>query len=251
MQRDRDSISNTLIVAGALCLLCSFLVSSVAVALRSPQENNRRRFKQRKVLEVAGIVGSDESVDVDEVFKQVESRVVDLDSGKYAEIDADGFDAEAAIRSGQPIADDIASIGKREQLAVVYEKRTGNKLELVMLPIRGYGLWSTVYGYVALNVKELDKGPEHVSISGITYYKHGETPGLGGEVENPLWTNKWKGKKVFDADWNVKIEVTKAAAGEYQVDAISGATITSDGVTNMLAYWLGQQGGFGKFLKNL
>jgi Na+-transporting NADH:ubiquinone oxidoreductase subunit C len=98
-----------------------------------------------------------------------------------------------------------------------------------------------LFGYLAL---EADGN----TVSGITYYKHVETPGLGGEVDNPVWKGSWKGKKVFEpGSSEVAVEVVKNARGEYQVDALSGATITSRGVTNMMRFWLGENG-FGPFL---
>ena len=90
-----------------------------------------------------------------------------------------------------------------------------------------------------------------MTVRGLTYYKHGETPGLGGEVDNQLWKAKWPGKEVYDSDWNVKVEVTKSVTDDTcQVDALSGATLTSNGVTNMLRFWLGSKG-FGPYLQQL
>jgi Na+-transporting NADH:ubiquinone oxidoreductase subunit C len=138
-----------------------------------------------------------------------------------------------------------------EKYSIVYQiKDNDDKLATLVLPIRGRGLWSTLYGFIALDVKDIAEGPEHVTVAGLTYYKHGETPGLGGEVDNKLWKAKWPGKLVFDENWAVKAEVSKTATTDYQVDALSGATLTSNGVTNMLKFWLGQNG-FGPYLKNL
>ena len=120
----------------------------------------------------------------------------------------------------------------------------------MVLPIRGYGLWSTLWGFVAIDAQSLKKGPGYVTITGLKYYEQKETPGLGGEVDNPNWRAKWPGKHVYDSNWNVQIEVTKGGShGEYEVDALSGATITSNGVTNMMQFWFGEDG-FRPFLKN-
>ena len=121
----------------------------------------------------------------------------------------------------------------------------GKKL---VLPIRGYGLWSTLRGFIALDYDSLKETPDNVEIKGITYYSHKETPGLGGEVDNPEWKSLWIGKRVYDGAWDVKIECAKGASGEYQVDSLSGATITSQGVTNMLQFWMGEEG-FRPFLE--
>jgi len=145
---------------------------------------------------------------------------------------------------------DIAGLRKREKYSTIYEVREGDELQTLVIPVRGYGLWSTLWGFIALDVGQSTDGPEAIVIKGLSFYEHGETPGLGGEVENPLWTGKWPGKRVYDADWNVQIEVSKRATGDYQVDALSGATITSNGVTNMLQFWLGENG-FGPYLKSI
>jgi Na+-transporting NADH:ubiquinone oxidoreductase subunit C len=119
-----------------------------------------------------------------------------------------------------------------------------------VLPIRGYGLWSTLKGFVAIDAVSLSDGPASARVRGLTYYQHGETPGLGGEVDNPGWKAKWPGKRIFDSKWNVKLKVSKSPRGAHDVDALTGATITSNAVSNMLAFWLGPDG-YGPFLKKL
>jgi Na+-transporting NADH:ubiquinone oxidoreductase subunit C len=100
-----------------------------------------------------------------------------------------------------------------------------------------------MYGFIALE-KDLQ------TVSGLTFYEQKETPGLGGEVENPQWKKQWAGKKVFDAEGKVALQVVKGSAeGEYGVDGLSGATITSNGVTNLVHYWLGPSA-FGPFIEN-
>jgi len=91
------------------------------------------------------------------------------------------------------------------------------------------------------------------TIRGLTFYAHGETPGLGGEVDNPRWKALWPGRKAFDENWKPDIRVIKGQAGSpetdpHHVDGLSGATLTSRGVTNLLLFWLGDQG-FGPYLQ--
>ena len=123
-----------------------------------------------------------------------------------------------------------------------------NNLEKVILPVHGYGLWSTLYGFVAL---ESDLN----TIAGLGFYEHGETPGLGGEVDNPRWKALWEGKQAY-REGNVAISVIKgavnpqASTAAWQVDGLSGATLTSKGVNNLVRFWLGQDG-FAPFLSNL
>ena len=108
----------------------------------------------------------------------------------------------------------------------------------VVIPIEGYGLWGTLYGFLALEA-------DARTVKGITYYTHKETPGLGGEVDNERWKARWPGRLATDEKGLPALRVKKGQAGTaaedpYQVDGLSGATITSRGVTNMLAFWLGR-----------
>ena len=94
------------------------------------------------------------------------------------------------------------------------------------------------------------------TVEGLEFYSHKETPGLGGEVDNPRWKKIWIGKKVYNNNKNVSLEVIKGAVNpqdqniDYKVDGLSGATLTSRGVTNMLAYWFGESG-YSKLLEQL
>ena len=103
----------------------------------------------------------------------------------------------------------------------VYLVKANGQVSEVVLPFYGQGLWSTMYGYLAVDA-------DGSTIKGVKYYSQGETAGLGAEVTNPAYTGKWIAKKV-----------TKGAdkTSPYQVDAISGATLTSDGVNNSVKYW--------------
>lgn len=263
----RDSIKQTFKVAVLLCLVCSLLVSASAVGLRSIQQTNKLREKQKNILIAAGLFDPEKhgNADVEELFAQVTPRILDLETGEYlSESEAQEIlnieqisDYDQALAANQPeisytvaATEDVASIKRREQYSYVYEVTEGDEVKLWVLPIRGYGLWSTLWGFVAVDAQSLEKGPEHLTIAGLKYYEQKETPGLGGEVDNPNWLAQWPGKHIYDANWNVKIEVAKTGAEEdYHVDALSGATITSNGVTYMLEFWFGEKG-FRPFLKN-
>lgn len=246
-----DSTQKTMMVALLLCLVCSIAVSGAAVILKPIQEENKALDKKRNILQIAGLMQPDKSVD--ELFQQIESRVVNLQSGEYdSAIDANSFDARAASIDPQRNLvlnkeQDIASIKRRAQHATVYlVKNPQGQVEKLILPVHGYGLWSTLYGFIALE-------PDANTIVGFGFYEHAETPGLGGEVDNPNWKALWQGKQVFDASGQIAIQVTKAAATEgelakHQVDAISGATLTSIGVENLVRFWLGENG-FGPYLQ--
>ncbi len=252
----RDSIQNTFRVAVLLCLICSVLVSVMAVGLRPIQQAQKQAFKQESILRAAGL-WKDGAKPAELYRKYITPVIVDLETNSVTDRFDPGdpaLDAERASRSDDlsdvlPSSTDVAGIRRREKYSMVYEVRENDRLKTLIVPIRGYGLWSTLWGFIALNVEDVHGDPSQITIAGLTYYKHGETPGLGGEVENDRWREKWVGQKIYDADWNVKVQVAKNASGEYQVDALSGATLTSNGVTNMMNFWFGDDG-FGPYLKN-
>lgn len=259
MPARRDSIPNILKVAVGLCLVCALLVSASAVLLRPKQTENREREEKKNILIAAdGLFDPETNTnnDVTKLFEQVEVKLVDLaDSDWYVEPRED-YDQKRAVQSSEqsdpiPAAADVADVKRREKMAFVYlVNNSSGQPDQVVLPIRGYGLWSTLWGFISIDLQSLKEGPEYATVRGLTYYQHAETPGLGGEVDNPAWKSLWKGKHIFDKDWNVIIEVTKQANDDSEVDALSGATITSNGVTNMMQYWLGEEG-FGPYLQKL
>lgn len=251
----RDSVAQTVKVATILCVICSVVVSSAAVGLRKQQEANKIREMRKNILQAAGVF--DETVPVEQQYEQkIQPRIVDLGTGWYdSRIDADTFDQTAVALDPTTSrtltqSDDIAGIKRRENFSLVYIVEKDGEMDQVVLPIRGVGLWSTLRGFLAIDAATLAAGPDQVAVRGITYYDHKETPGLGGEVDNPDWKATWRGKRLFDKDWAVKIEVSKTADSDYEVDSLSGATITSSGVTNMLRYWLGDSA-FGPYLQRL
>lgn len=257
----KPETKKTFEVAIKLCLFCSVVVSGLAVGLKGIQQEQKELFRQQSILEAAGLW--EEGADPGELYADlINPVVVDLQTksatDRYEPTDK-VLDLGALMRNPEmydklDISEDVAGIMKREAYTVVYEVREGGgdtgALQTLVLPIRGRGLWSTLYGFIALDMTQSAGGSGDLKVAGLTYYKHGETPGLGGEVDNQLWKAKWPGKLVFDDSWNVKVEVSKSATTEYQVDALSGATLTSNGVSNMLRFWLGENG-FGPYLKSL
>lgn len=250
-----EGTAKTLLVAAAVCVVCSFVVSAAAVLLRPLERANQRREQEERVralLEtqpgLAELFGGLDSV-------AVEARVVELASGEYADwIDAAGFDplaaAEDPARSiALPPERDPAGIGRRANEALVYLVRRERKLELAILPFHGRGYASTIRGYLAL-------AGDARTIAGITFYEHGETPGIGGEIEDGDWQARWRGKRALDEAGMARIAVAKGEVdpaspdARFEVDGITGATRTCDGLTRMLRFWLGEDG-FGPFLERL
>lgn len=253
MSSNKESLGGIVSVALALCVVCSIVVSAAAVVLKPAQEVNKTRDLKRNILMAAGLY--DAGLTIEEQFQRVDSRVVDISTGEYAtDIDPEGFDQRAAAKDPATSVAldsdaDIASIIRQSRYAMVYlVNDEAGDLSKVILPVHGYGLWSTLYGFVAL---ESDGN----TIAGLGFYEHKETPGLGGEVDNPRWKNLWKGKQVY-RDGAVAISVVKGSvdqgsdAANWQVDGLSGATLTSRGVSNLVQYWLGEDG-FEPYLRNL
>ncbi|GAB5414058.1 MAG: Na(+)-translocating NADH-quinone reductase subunit C [Congregibacter sp.] len=247
-----DSIGKILRVAFALCIVCSVIVSTAAVVLKPAQVANKTLDRKRNILQAAGML--EEGKSVEEQFSVVEERFVDLSTGTFADSVPEGYDQRAAAKDpalSREVPDDadIAKVGRQAEIAQVYLVRGDDgSYEKIILPVHGYGLWSTLYGFLAL---EADAN----TVAGLGFYDHGETPGLGGEVDNPRWKAMWPGKKVYK-DGEVELELVKGSvapgsdAADWQVDGLSGATLTSRGVSNLIAFWMGDRG-FAPFLENL
>lgn len=245
-----DSTAKTLVVSVGLCLVCSVVVSAAAVSLKPLQERNAALARKIEILKVAGLM--EEDGDVDALFTQVETRIVDFETGRVADgIDPETYDQRKAARDPSmsvavPKDQDVASVQRRARYAPVYLIRDGDRIETIIVPVHGYGLWSTMYGFLAME-------GDARTVKGITFYEDGETPGLGGEINNPRWQARWVGKQVYDEAGGLRIEVIKGTPDPaspqavYQVDGISGATLTANGVSYTVEYWMGEQA-FGPFL---
>lgn len=249
---NKDSTIGTISVAFVLCVVCSVLVSMSAVLLKPAQVANKALDFKRNILTAAGML--EEGKSVEELFSNITIKLVDLETGKYYEgtdLTPETYDQRSAskdLSQSEPLAaaDDVAKLSRLEKVAAVYVVENGNQVEKIILPVRGYGLWGTLYGFVGL---ESDLN----TVLGLGFYEHSETPGLGGEVNNPAWMAKWPEKQIFDANGALAIEVLKGTApsgSKHQVDGLSGATLTTRGVNNLVRFWLGE-GGFGPFLDNL
>lgn len=253
----RDSTLGTIVTAAVLCVVCSVVVSASAVGLKSFQDANKKKFQQRNILEAAGYTPEQiQEKGIGVLFKSIETQLINLETGELApEIDAEKFDQKAAAKDpsfklSMAIPNDKQTFGfkQHEKFGRIYLMKEAGSLKKVILPIYGKGLWSTLYGFISL---ESDLN----TIAGITFYEHKETPGLGGEVDNPKWKALWLGKLVRNANNEVRIEVIKGkvVAGSdgasHQIDGLSGATITSRGVSNAVRYWIND--GYGPFLEKL
>ncbi len=253
MQR---SATYSIVFAGIVCLVCAVFVSASAVSLRDRQDANAFLDKQRNVLIAAGLAEEGESLTTEEIqarFEPIDSVVVDLATGEVLEdVDPESFDQRQQSvdpQTSRELERNRAGVARVPHHALVYRLNDGDELGLVVLPIEGKGLWGTLWGFLALDA-DLE------TIRGITFYEHKETPGLGGEVDNPKWKALWEGRKAFEAgETTPQIEVIRGQAGSvdedpYRVDGLSGATMTSRGVSNFVKFWLGPEG-FGAYLDQL
>lgn len=247
-----ESVSKTFVVALTLCIVCSIVVSGASVILRPAQEANKLLDLKTNILASAGLLK--EGVDVETQFEQISVKVVDMDTGRFSNaVDPATYDQRKASSDPnfsvalQP-SEDLAKIKRRVNYATVYILEGSQGLEKVILPIKGYGLWSTMYGFIALE-------SDLQTVAGIGFYEHGETPGLGGEIDNPNWKSSWIGKQAFASDELVLTVIkgkvdTNRVGSNYQIDGLAGATLTTKGVDNLVQYWLGDQG-FKPFIENL
>ncbi len=262
MAKAKETVSRTLMVALVLSIAFSVVVSTAAVLLRPAQVKNQNLDIRSNILAAAGMLEPGASADeIEEAFSRFEVRLLDLDSGEYVEPSAVGVEdpmkydmykaaSDPSMSIDIPSSEDKAGIKRRPNVAKIFTMSENGEITRVVLPVHGYGLWSTLYGFISL---EGDLN----TVEGLGFYAHAETPGLGGEVDNPRWKKQWVGKKVYDGERaEPKIRLVKGGVSadarekEHKVDALSGATLTSNGVQNLVNYWMSERG-YATFLQKL
>jgi len=255
MAKKKESFFKPFYSVLVLAFACSFLVSMASVGLRPLQEANRALERKKNILLAAGLYKEGE--DIDNLFSMIETRIINLSSGDFVsenEVSQKNFDQLASINDKKLSHElskdkDLAGLRRLEKYSRVYLVRENGRLKQIVLPVRGKGLWSTMYGYVSLD-------NDLRTIHGISFYEHGETPGLGGEIENPAWLAGWHGKKIFDNQGKVALKIAKGVsqargkATSFEIDGLSGATLTGNGVQRLFHFWFDRQG-FKPFLDRL
>ncbi len=249
-----DSPAKAVIVTLLVCIFASVLVAGSAVLLRPKQIANKQFAQMQQIsviLENAPGGAGRRAIDI----ADLDARVVELATGNYAEakdpaaFDQRGMDNDPAQSINIPPGEDLAQIRTRAKYAAVHLLLRDGRPQLVVLPVYGRGFGSTLYGYVGLS-------GDARTVIGLAFYEHGETPGLGALIDDPAWRRLWAGKAVWDADGEVGLGVARGPVvpgtpeARHQVDGLTGATWTGQGVTNLLRYWLGGHG-FGPYLKKL
>jgi len=230
-----------------LAFICSTLVAGAAVGLRPLQEANKALDQKKNILYAAGLF--DKTKSIEDMFASIDTKVVDLATGSFVSKDivdpATFKQAKAAFTDefGRSLTseEDISKIKRLEKYSVVYLVKKDGKTEQVILPVRGKGLWSTMFAYVSLDA-------DMSTIKGVSFYEHGETPGLGGEIENKSWQKSWQDKKIYSDSGDVALSFAKGkssasgAASIHEIDGLSGATLTTKGVDNLMEFWFGDHG---------
>jgi Na+-transporting NADH:ubiquinone oxidoreductase subunit C len=240
--KKKETVGKTIQVAFALCIVCSVIVSAAAVSLRPQQALNQELDIKSNILQAAGMAepGANRAR-IEELFGQFEPRLVDLRTGRFTTPEELGVPDVLSYNQYRAAGDPNMST------RLSGEQDTANLRRRVVLPVHGPGLWSTLYGFISL---EGDLN----TIEGLGFYDHAETPGLGGEVDNPRWKSQWVGQKIYGDDKSEpQIRLIKGGANpdsEHQIDSLSGATLTARGVENLINFWMGENG-FAPFLKNL
>ena len=245
-----DSPRKAILVVLLTAVVCSSLVSAAVVILRPIQLNNQLLDRSRNIMSLTGLLpagevpGDDEML---ELFKSLDTRMADIDQGRFDDtLDAITFDMRRAVNdpdlgTGVPGADDVASLGRRSRYAPVYIVWDGDELDRIILPVRGAGMWSMMYGYIALEA-------DFTTVAGMTFYEQNETPGLGDQITHPHWLAQWRGKQIYDHTGVTLFNVSEGVVdpgsvhAPFQVDALTGATVTGNAVTDLVHYWFGPHG---------
>ncbi|MGD2088619.1 MAG: Na(+)-translocating NADH-quinone reductase subunit C [Candidatus Aminicenantes bacterium] len=255
-----DSLKNIIGVALGVCLVCSILVSTAVVTLKPRQLANEILEKRKNVLIAGDLMDKGEEVDIEAIFSEkIQPVLINLETGQQlpeekmtGDFDPGKFDVKEAAKDPDisrktPAEEKKAGIKRVPVNMMIYFVKEGDSYGKIIFPIYGSGLWSVMYGFVALD-RDLQ------TVRGFTIYEHGETPGLGGEVENPRWQASWEGKIAFDENGNYKLDVlAKGLASpdsKTEIDALSGATLTSQGLRDTMEFWFGPAG-YGPFLDKL
>jgi Na+-transporting NADH:ubiquinone oxidoreductase subunit C len=264
IKKNKDSPINTAIVAGSLCLVCALVVSTAASSLKKVQDENIRVDRKKNLLAVTQF--PEESMASSELIKSTftdnfKRIIIDMETGeeaadeclaamqaigkKWEDTDElienyDQYQASKTKREEVAIkieGDDPAVIKYREKYSFVYVRNNSDGSPMTyVFPVRGYGLWSMMHGYLAVK-------PDFQTVEGLVFYDQAETPGLGGEVKSERFKGAWPGKQLYAENGDVQIRVIKSAPkDDHSIDALSGATITSNGVTNAMNYWMGPEG---------
>lgn len=216
---NRNGNIYTFVYASVMVVLVAALLSAASIALQPKQKKNTEIEKKQNIL--ASVHIETTAKDAEKIYaeKVIKSYVVDMNGN---EVEGDAFLVDLKTEKAKPLS---------ERKLPVFECQTDEGVKYI-LPLRGAGLWGPIWGYLALN-------EDMNTIYGANFAHQGETPGLGAEISTPIFEEPFKGKTIFDESGKlVSIIVAKSnekAPEQHKVDGISGGTITSKGLQQMLA----------------
>lgn len=250
LARPNDDHVKVFGVAILVALVSAVVVSTAAVALKPLQDAHLEAERAARMAQMLDTLPGMRDVMEEAGVDTLETRIVELATGRFAtDIDPADFDYQAAATdpaqsTAIPSEADVAGLGRRANHMPVHLLEREGDLLLIVLPVQGRGYQSAIQAMLALQ-------PDLNTIAALTITEQGETPGIGARVDEPAWQALWPDKQIADETGQIVISVVRGTAtGPYEVDAISGATVTSNGVANMLRYWLSDHG-YGPFLARL
>ena len=216
---DRQGNTYTFLYSIVLVVVVAALLAVVSLSLQPLQNENKQNEKRQNILSAIHVTSSAETSNKD--FNQyIKEQYVLNAAGEMKEGDAFNID----------VAGEYAKPAGERQLPVFVAEVDGAKKYI--LPLYGTGLWGPIWGYIALDE---DKS----TVYGAFFDHSGETPGLGAEISTTHFTDQFQGKSIFENSELVGLLVVKGGAnGNHEVDGISGGTLTSKGVENMIKSYL-------------
>jgi len=252
-----DSPLKAIVVVTLTALLCSILVTTSVIQLQPIQHAYKDLERNRFLVEVSGLTNNAAALsdrDVIGLFQKLDARIINLDTGAFDFVhNPDTFDsseaaADLALSVAIPANLDIAKLNRRSRFITIFLVKDDSELKRMVLPIYGQGMWSKLYGFIAL---ESDLN----TIADVTFYEQAETAGIGDQILNPDWHALWRGRRLYDDAGTVRFDISHVRVNpsspndRFHVDAISGATVTTDAVSNMVNYWFGPHG-YGPFFES-
>jgi Na+-transporting NADH:ubiquinone oxidoreductase subunit C len=254
---DNQNPIKALLVVTVTALVCSILVTFTVVKLQPIQKSYQNIERNRALVQISGLTNDINLLsdrEIVNIFQKIEARIIDLRVGQFdTKYNPDTFDTWTIDNNPElsipiPTENDIAHLSRRSQLITVYLVKDKDTMDRILLPIYGQGMWSKIYGFIAL---ETDLN----TIADIIIYKQAETSGIGDKILNSDWQSSWRKRKIYDDKGRLQIGIKggqsdqKSLVSVHQIDAITGATVTVDAVKNLVRYWFGVHG-YEPFLDN-
>ena len=209
-----------------ITIICSLLLSLASEGLKERKNKNIEIDKKRNILTAIGIDTDNFSIlDIDQYFvDNIDTLIISLDGDIIDNLSITDLNEIENKQNGE-----VKYYNNNKEFLPLYNERKEN---VIIIPISGKGLWSSLFGYFAIDANNLS------TVKGIAFYAHGETPGLGAEISSEWFQLSFVGKEIYSGKELLSIKVTKSGLADknnlYEDDGISGATIPSRGVTELL-----------------